>query len=303
MSDHITVCVCTFRRTRLLTRLLRNLASQNTRDLFDISVVVVDNDPSGSARKDVEQQRLRSGLDIVYDVEPVRSIPAARNRAIRLAKGDFIAIIDDDEFPSSHWLVALYEAVKNRKVDGALGPVYPFFEEPPPIWLTKSKMLELPSLPTGSLLKWWQTRTGNVLLKKDIFSHQRIQFDEKFKTGGSDQDFFRRVIELGCRFVWVSEAPVYETVGPDRWSKNYFLRRALVNGFNSHKYGRSRANVIGVSSQTIKSALLLPAYAISTPFSACLGAHVLINCMEKLYYHASRVVAVFGIELWKKRDF
>ena len=43
-KDKIAVCVPAFRRTHMLERLLRNLAVQSTDGLFEISIVVVDND-------------------------------------------------------------------------------------------------------------------------------------------------------------------------------------------------------------------------------------------------------------------
>lgn len=303
MSDHISVCVCTYRRNRLLARLLRNLALQDTRGRFTFSAVVVDNDPSGSARTDVMRLSSELGMEIVYGVELERTIPAARNHATRLAKGNFIGIIDDDEFPPPHWLITLYEAIQTFKVDGALGPVYPFFEQPPPAWIMRSGLLDLPQWPTGTMLQWHQTRTGNVLLKKDVFDRHGISFDETYRTGGSDQAFFRRAMGLGFRFVAVENAPVYEIVPPKRWDKHYFLRRALVNGFNSLRYVADERNKLKSTATVLKSAIAASAYAVSVPASAFMGTHVLMNCMHKGLYHLSRFAAAFGIELWKRRDF
>src|SRR5512135_3344884 len=169
MTDHISVCVCTYRRNRMLARLLRNLALQETWDRFTYSVVVVDNDAAGSARGEVARLAAELNLEIVYGIESERTIPAARNHAIGLARGNFIGIIDDDEFPPPHWLATLHEAIQAYGTDGALGPVYPFFEQPPPAWIIRSRLLELPQWPTGQILQWNQTRTGNVLLKKGVF--------------------------------------------------------------------------------------------------------------------------------------
>jgi glycosyltransferase involved in cell wall biosynthesis len=287
----------------MLARLLRNLALQETRGRFTYSVVVVDNDAAGSARADVTRLSAELGLEIVYGIEPERTIPAARNHAIRLARGNFIGIIDDDEFPPSHWLVALYEAVLAYGVDGALGPVYPFFEQPPPAWIIKARLLELPQWPTGTLLRWNQTRTGNVLLKKDVFDRGGILFDESYRTGGSDQAFFRQAMQGGYRFISVAEAPAYEVVPPRRWDKRYFLQRALVNGFNSKKYLEGEGNKLKVAASILKSAVASALYAASIPVSAALGTHALMGSLHKGLYHLSRVAAAFGLELRKRRDF
>lgn len=287
----------------MLVRLLRDLALQNTRGQFTFSVVVVDNDPAGSARTDVTRLSSEVNMEIVYGLEVSRTIPAARNHAIRLAKGNFIGIIDDDEFPPPNWLITLYEAVQTFKVDGALGPVYPFFEQPPPAWLIKSRLCDLPQWPTGTLLHWHQTRTGNVLLKKDVFDRHGTCFDETFRTGGSDQAFFRDAMEFGFRFIAVAEAPVYEIQPPERWSKGYFLQRALVNGFNAQKYIAGEHNKLKSTVALLKSAIALLAYMVSIPISACIGTHALMNCMQNGFYHLSRLAAVLGIELRKRRDF
>ena len=241
MADHIAVCICTYRRNILLARLLRHLALQRTDGLFTFSAVVVDNDPDGPARAEVERLRSElSALEILYGIEPEKSIPAARNHALRLARGSFIAIIDDDEFPPTDWLVTLYEGIRTFGVDGALGPVLPVFDSPPPAWLVKSGLLDPPRWRTGTLLQWNQTCSGNVLLKKLVFDRAGLRFDVAYRTGGSDQAFFRQAMGSGFRFIAVEEARVFETVPPERWSKSYFLRRALVNGYNAQKVSRRR---------------------------------------------------------------
>jgi succinoglycan biosynthesis protein ExoM len=302
-SDHISVCVCTYRRNELLQRLLRNLALQRTGGLFEYSVVVVDNDAAGHARETVALIQAELPLDITYSIEPEHTIPAARNHALRLARGNLIGIIDDDEFPPPDWLLHLYDGIQTFSVDGALGPVYSFFASSPPTWLTKSGMYELPTYRTGTLLHWTQTRTGNVLLKRDVFDKHSLAFDPRFRTGGSDQEFFRQAMARGYKFVAVEEAPVYEIVPPIRWTRKYWIKRALVNGFNARKYATSEMSRGRQTVLTFKSVLGSAMYALMLPVCACLGHHHLINCLEKGCYHLSRTCASFNIELWKKRDF
>ena len=85
MEDHISICICTYRRNGMLENLLRKIALQNTGGLFNFSVIVIDNDVSGPARETVIRLKNELGIDISYDVEPEQTIPAARNHALRLA--------------------------------------------------------------------------------------------------------------------------------------------------------------------------------------------------------------------------
>ena len=242
-------------------------------------------------------------LDVTYAIEPERTIPAARNHALRLARGNYVGIIDDDEFPPPDWLLRMYEGIRTFGVDGALGPIFPYFSGEPPAWLVTSGLCELPVYRTGTLLHWSQTRTGNVLLKKDVFERHGLMFDPRFRTGGSDQEFFRQAMAQGCQFVAVAEAPVYEVVPPVRWTRQYWIKRAVVNGFNARKYAAGGMSPARQAFLTLKSAAGSVAYALALPVCACLGQQRLIVCLEKASYHISRTCASFGIELWKKRDF
>jgi glycosyltransferase involved in cell wall biosynthesis len=301
--DAISVCVCTLRRTEILCKLLERLKRQHRSGLFDYSVIVIDNDAAGSARETVMNCGVIGAGSVIYQVEPVQTIPAARNHAVRLAKGDYIAIIDDDELPPSDWLLTMYRAVQTFGVDGALGPVHPFFEQRPPDWLLQGRFCERPVVRTGTLLHWSQTRTGNVLLKRDVFDRDGLSFDERMTTGGSDQEFFRQAMRRGRRFVAVAEAPVYEVVPPERWKKAYWLRRALVNGFNAHTYTKDRLRgpvwVLQFFRLLVSAGICLAA----VPIAACAGTHRIMQVLEKGLHHFSRLCAMVGIELVKKRSF
>lgn len=101
----------------------------------------------------------------------------------------------------------------------------------------------------------------------------------------------------------VEEAPVYEIVPPERWTKSYYLKRALVNGFNSHRYIVNEKRGFSRVALPVKSTVAVLSYALAAPFCACLGSHVLMNCLERGCHHLSRLLAMLGIELVKTRDF
>jgi hypothetical protein len=167
----------------------------------------------------------------------------------------------------------------------------------------KSGLLDLPRWRTGTRLRWSQTCSGNVLLKKQVFDRDGLRFDVAYRTGGSDQAFFRQAMGAGFRFITVDEAPVYEIVPPERWSKNYFVRRALVNGFNARKYIAAERSTIKSVAAFFKSAVALLVFTISAPVLFCLGRHIWMRRLEGGAYHLSRLAAFFGIELRKQRGF
>src|SRR5215831_3046909 len=193
-KKHISVCVCTYKRSQFLKRLLEELSGQDTRGLFTYSIVVADNDHLRSAETVVSDFATASTIPISYCVEPRQNIALARNKAIENAAGDFVAFIDDDEFPTGRWLLTLFNACNAYDVDGVLGPVKRHFDEEPPGWVMKGKFYERPTYPTGLVIDWKKGRTGNVLLKKRIFAADAQPFKPEFRQG-EDQDFFRRMID------------------------------------------------------------------------------------------------------------
>jgi succinoglycan biosynthesis protein ExoM len=290
---HISVCICTFKRPHLLRRALEELERQQTEELFTYSVVVADNDRSQSAREFVANYANTSALAITYCVEPEQNIALARNKALEHSRGDYIAFIDDDEYPAKDWLCNLFKACRIYKVDGVLGPVRPYFEHEPPQWAIKGKFFDRPTYDTGRLMDWTETRTGNVLFEKKILGGIPEAFNPEFGTGSEDIDFFRRMIEKGHVFVWCNEAAVYELVPPSRSSIRYLLHRALIRGSSFPKRPVHRMRNI------TKSVIAIPFYTLILPFLAVFGRHLFIKYLIKLIDHVSRILAFLG---WRTAD-
>ena len=120
------------------------------------------------------------------------------------------------------------QALNEFKVDGVLGPNR-CFDETPPKWVIEGNFYQRATYATGLVIDWRKGRTGNVLLKGDLFAGDARPFRPEFRQG-EDQDFFHRMIEKGHRFIWCNEAVAYEVVPPIRWNRRFMLRRALLPG-------------------------------------------------------------------------
>jgi glycosyltransferase involved in cell wall biosynthesis len=288
-TTHISVCICTYKRPHLLGRLLWELDGQETDGLFTYSIVVADNDHLQSAREVVSNFVAMSCIPTSYCVEPQQNIALARNKAVENATGDFVAFIDDDELPIKRWLLSLFEACKEYAVHGVLGPVMPHFDGEPPGWVVKGKFYERPTYPTGFVIDWRKGRTGNVLLKRALFDERAGAFRPQFLTG-EDQDFFRRMIEKGCVFIWCEEAVAYEVISSIRWKRTFMLRRALLRGKVSLVHPSFGAVDIA------KSICAVPAYAAALPLAFVLGQCRFMSCLVKLFDHLGRLLALLGID-------
>jgi succinoglycan biosynthesis protein ExoM len=234
---HIAVCICTFNRP-VFAAFAEAIERQETASAFTFSVIVADNDASQSARPVAEEFSGRS-FKLIYCAEPRQNIALARNKALEHAQGDFVAFIDDDEFPATDWLQKLLAACDQYQADGALGPVRPHFESPPhhgssEAVSVRDRRSDRPGYEMGRM------STGSLLFRTQILDSLGERFKPEFDTGGEDKDFFMRLTQRGRVFVWCNEAIAYETVPPSRRSRGYMLKRALLRGRNilKHPVGR-----------------------------------------------------------------
>jgi succinoglycan biosynthesis protein ExoM len=287
---HISVCVCTYKRPLPLKRLLSELDGQDTGGMFTYSIVVADNDKNQSAKSTIADFRSTSAVPLKYCVEPAQGIARARNKVIENAEGDFLAFIDDDEFPAPGWLLALFKTLIQFDVDGVLGPVKRHFDATAPDWFVKGKFLDRKVNPTGMRVEWLESRTGNVLLKREVVDGKAPPFRTEFKAG-SDVDFFRRKMEEGRTFLWSAEAVVFEVVPSLRWTRSYLLKRALHHGSMDPKNESFRLR------DAFKSAVAVPIYIVILPFAFLLGQHRFMDILIRLCSHLGLLLGLMGIHI------
>lgn len=224
----IAICVVTYRRPKMLGGLLEGLSRLTFRGpMPDLEVVVADNDAEGSARGVCEAWRPRLPWPLRYCLEPRRGIPHARNAALRAAGDavDFIAFIDDDEVPDPAWLDELLRVQLAHEADVVTGPVLVRFMDGVPPWVKDGGLFQRRRHPTGERLTC--AATGNVLVRRRVFTGIGSGFDERFAlTGGEDARFFLRVSDAGFTIVWADEAVVHEWIAPARVSAQRLLLRS-----------------------------------------------------------------------------
>jgi succinoglycan biosynthesis protein ExoM len=281
---HVSICIATFRRTERLRVLLQDLANQQ---LLPYEVIVVDNDAAGSARAVAEwAQRSFSDLPIRYDVQPVQNIALTRNRTVEMARGDWLAFIDDDERAPPGWLLGLTTAASTYAADGVLGPVVPVVANTAPAWIRRGTFYEWPRLTTGSTVPPHQLRFGNVLLRASLLGHAQPPFDPAYGlTGGEDGDLLTRLANAGARIIWCDTAIVHEPIEAARLSLRWLLRRALRGGqdFARHtlagRYGSVTAltRVTFITRAVLQSIAALGLAGVSWPRGRHRTAHWLLK--------------------------
>lgn len=223
----LSVCVCTFRRPAALARLVDLLAAQRPAVIDEL--VVVDNDARGSARASCAAAD--GVFPVRYAIEPEQNIALARNRAVALARGDWLAFIDDDELPGPDWLARLRDAAARFEADAVLGPVIGLPPPDAPGWVREGRFFERRRFATGTPVPRNEFRIGNALVRREGLLRLAGPFDPAYGlTGGEDGDMLCRLARAGARIVWCDEAKVLEPVERARLRPRWLLRRAWRGG-------------------------------------------------------------------------
>lgn len=303
IPSHVTVCVPTFKRSHMLHALLRMIIDQYTGGLFTMSVVVVDNDPDLSAHGVVEGFLKNTGQELLYLPLPHPNIASARNLAVRASTGDYVAFIDDDEYPTERWLFSLVTTIQQYRVSAVLGPVLPHFDVPPPGWVKRGGLCDRPRYRTGTRLRWQKTRTGNVIFRMSVFKHWGYRFDPAYGIlGGEDVAFFKRFLRDGShRAVWCDEAVAFEHVPAHRMAARWFMRRAYIRGHVSFSYFRSEMTPYRRIAAVFKSLVALSVYIVLFPVLPILGFHVVMQYLTKMAQHFGHASAALGVASPEKR--
>src|SRR3984957_976816 len=221
-----SIVIPTYRRPEDLARAIDSvLAQEGVQTPFEI--LVVDNDPDGSAEPIVRVIAAQSPAPIRYVREARPGISHARNTGVAHAAGRYLAFLDDDEEADPQWLAHFFEALQRFGADAVVGPVLPHFPANAEIDAYRRRVYTRDArVPTGTpLLRW---NIGNSIFDKArCFVTAEPFLPRLGRTGGEDTVFLRQLTRRGCKMVWCGEAIAWESVPADRLEADYLLRRAF----------------------------------------------------------------------------
>ena len=229
MPPIVSIVIPTFRRPDFLRRILVEIRQQLPED-GTVEVLVVDNDPEGSAKAVVPQV----GSGFRYLAEPRTGVAHARNTGVGAADGRFVLFLDDDEIPVPEWLdIFLARAKSGDPV--CFGPVEAQFASPPPPELESILRpmfsRELPDADGAEISgKRAYLGTGNSMFDREV-CFDGLPFDTSFNGGGEDVWLLRHLAEdKGLPFRWVAEARVFEQVPDRRCTLAFIKERKYLGG-------------------------------------------------------------------------
>ena len=292
---NVIVAIPTFRRPQSLKRLLNALAKLETS--AHVTVLVADNDAERCEGFDVcaALKDYRWKLDPF--IAPERGIAQVRNALVERAlkhSCDFIAMLDDDEWPEPQWLDAFLSVQAETGADALHGDILRAFETPPGRLAERCDGIAPLLGETGPVAMI--EGSGNIIVSRACFEGlAKPCFDPAFAlSGGEDRDFFERLRRQGRRFAWAKEAVVQAWVPASRAKLSWALMRAYRVGnsdmrvFLKHKH--SAADSARETAKIAGALLLFPVLFVILG----LASNRAVDALRRLFRAAGKIAAACG---------
>lgn len=236
MRQFISVIICTYNRADLLLGSLESIFDQTCAPSV-YEVIVVDNNSNDNTKQVVES--FMSHANLSYYVESRQGLSYARNLGLEMAKGAYVAYLDDDVRVPSEWLKNLTDIIwsSDPPLDCLGGPILPFYTTEKPPWF-KDEYVVRQNRTEGFFLKKGQSLIGaNMTWNKESLAliggfDVNLGVKGNIMIMGEDTSAFHKLWEKKSnpRFYCSPLLAIYHWVSPNQMSVQYHVKRNLAGG-------------------------------------------------------------------------
>ena len=289
MRDSVLVCIPTFKRPKMLRRLLGALAALDTD--ADVRVLVADNDAQTHAGYDLCQAMTGYRWPLSAVITPERGIAQVRNTLIEQAlKTDarFIAMIDDDEWPHKDWIAQFLSCAHLTDADILQGSI---------LFGGGDGLEGHGDIRHTTGLVTMLQGAGNLLIRRGVLEEMTAPwFDPAFAlSGGEDREFFVRLQRAGKRFAWSDEACAHGDIPETKDNLGWLLRRAYSVGNSDMRVLLKHG--LGTRGAMVELCKIAAALLLSPLAALVLAVHPRKRAvpLQKLFRAAGKLGALMGL--------
>lgn len=234
-----TVVVCTRNRSAPLVEACEGVLALAAPWPWEL--LVVDNASTDDTLEVARAIATRHPGRVRVAVEPTLGLSAARNLGARLARGEWIAFLDDDAVPAPGWLEAYDRALVDAATGAAGGPVEPDFRGALPAWFEAAFLPYVSAWDRGAerhvLTHNEYPRGANMAFRRDAL--RRVgDFDLRLGRRGrslrscEEIELCLRLERSGFAVVYEPGARVRHRVEADRLTPEWIVARFGAQGFS-----------------------------------------------------------------------
>ena len=237
----ITVLICSRDRAASFRRTLQSILCQPnlSQPNWDVLAVVDRESEDGAGVLCREFERRYPGR-FHFLVQNQYGKSSALNMGIAAARGDILAMIDDDVVCVPGYIDGIQSVFSISSVDAAQGRVLLDCAGGLPDWISEGLMKFMSLRDHGDQMReWTETLSGTNMVVRTEIARGCGGFARELGPGGAgfaeDTEFSHRLLGAGCRFVYAPQIAVRHQLTRGRLTKSFFRRRYFALG-RSHAY-------------------------------------------------------------------
>ncbi|HEX5605776.1 MAG TPA: glycosyltransferase family 2 protein [Candidatus Binatia bacterium] len=223
----LSIIIPTRNRAGSLKLLLESLAEPSRRGMPETEIIVVDNGSTDETRRwlDAQREQNQSGRLIILN-EPRPGKSNAINRALVVARGEILMVLDDDVVVESNCLAKHAEAHAQDQFAAIQGRILPGKDfAGNPADANRLREYNIPLIDYGEEIVAIRGLTGtNMSFKRVVFDKIGF-FDPRLGPGAAgfseDTEYSIRIRKAGFKIGYTPHAIVYHELNPSRSGRVY----------------------------------------------------------------------------------
>ena len=231
----LSIVVATYNRAQSLLRTLHSVVGQTAPAEKWECVVVNNNSTDNTEALFAEFAAANPTFDLKIVTETKQGLSNARNCGIAASKGEYIAIVDDDEtledtFAESY--IEFFDAFPTAMAAG--GAVKACYESARPRWMSHftEQMIANPLDLDIAVTIFPNSRVpagGNMAFRREVFDrvglfNPKLGRNGQSLVGGEENDLFARLRREGELLYFVPNAAIYHHIPDSKLTDDYFDR-------------------------------------------------------------------------------
>jgi glucosyl-dolichyl phosphate glucuronosyltransferase len=222
MQARISVVIVNYNRPLEVKDAVQSLLNQS---IEPFEIIIIDDASKSPLCMKIDSSKMKL---IRFDKEV--GLSCARNFGIRIAKGEYVAFIDDDAVATRHWIREVQNGIKaGGEILG--GPLRPILKAKPPKWWNENDLGYFVGVGNSETQQIWG---ANMVFKKEVFEKIGV-FDpnigrQKGKLlAFEDANLISRA-RKSCRVLFLPNAEVLHLVRSQRLTLRYIIRWSYYHG-------------------------------------------------------------------------
>lgn len=305
MKPRISIVISSYNRPDKLQKALQGIENQQSVQPDDFEVLIVDNNSTDDS--EAVALSFDSEMNLRFVIEEKPGLGHVRNTGFLLARGEYIAYLDDDAIPAPNWISGILKIIAIQSPDCICGPIHPYYDSEKPAWFLDKYEIRAKGEKQRWLVPGEECSGSNMTWKREVLEKLggvdvSMGMKGEYIVGGEDSDLFRRYwLNAGTahfkgEVVYSPDLKVMHWTPPYKMQVNYILKRNYAAGIAAARMRRDDSH-LKKSMTSLRIILEMGFILLRFPFmrfSYRYRENWIVEEIRRLYFRAGWIFTYLG---------